>query len=70
MTAADGTTVRLPELDTHCDRLVTQHTDRGFDEQVVRARLDHICGRLASARVRTYLPLLVERALRIELEVV
>jgi hypothetical protein len=58
----------LPELDQHRHRLITQYLERGVDESVVLERLTLICQRFAAARIRSYLPVLVERALRAELE--
>lgn len=57
----------IPELDAHRERIVAEHTDRGHDEATVRAHFDRVCGRLSGARVRSYLPILVERAMRSEL---
>ena len=57
----------VPELDAHRDRIVAEHTAHGHDEKAVRARLDAVCARFSGARVRSYLPVLVERALRDEL---
>lgn len=57
----------IPEIDQHRERLVAEHVDRGFAEADVRAQLDRVCHRLSGARVRGYLPVLVERALRTEL---
>lgn len=70
MTAAtlhveDTATDDIPELDGRREMLVEQYAGRaGVDEATVRARLDAICRRLADARVRSYLPVLVERRLR------
>ena len=55
----------LPELGHRREQLVALYAHRaGVDEETVRARLDAICRRLAGARVRSYLPVLVERGLR------
>jgi hypothetical protein len=57
----------IPEIAQKRERLVAEHVDRGFAEDDVRAHLDDVCRRLSGARVRSYLPVLVERALRAEL---
>ena len=43
--------------------------ERGLDEATVRERLDAVCRRLSGARVRGYLPVLVERGLKESLAV-
>jgi hypothetical protein len=55
---------QLAELES---RLLAQYVDQGVTESRVRATLERVRGRFAGARVRTFLPILVERAARQEL---
>jgi hypothetical protein len=55
---------QLAELES---RLLAQYVDQGVSENRVRAALERVRERFAGARVRTFLPILVERAARREL---
>jgi hypothetical protein len=48
-------------------RLVAQYVDRGVNEGRVRAIVEQLRSRFADARVRTFVPILIERAARREL---
>jgi hypothetical protein len=48
-------------------RLVAQYADQGVNEGRVRAIVEQVRSRFANARVRTFVPILVERAARQEL---
>jgi hypothetical protein len=48
-------------------RLVAQYADRGINEGRVRAIVEQVRSRFVNARVRTFVPILVERAARQEL---
>jgi len=48
-------------------RLVAQYADQGVNEGRVRAIVEQVRSRFANARVRTFVPILVERAARREL---
>lgn len=62
---SDVATPDVPELGARREQLVALYAGReDLDEATVRARLDAICRRLSGARVRSYLPVLVERGLR------
>lgn len=69
MTISESQTAEhLPELDPHRPRLIARYTERGIDESVAQQRLALICQRFGAARIRSYLPVLVERALKADLE--
>jgi hypothetical protein len=55
---------QLAELES---RLLAQYVDQGVNENRVRATLERVRASFAGARVRTFLPILVERAARREL---
>ncbi|MDT7636049.1 MAG: hypothetical protein QOC83_337 [Pseudonocardiales bacterium] len=55
---------QLAELES---RLLAQYVDQGVSENRVRTTLERVLARFAGARVRTFLPILVERAARREL---
>ncbi|MDT7664707.1 MAG: hypothetical protein QOD04_4263 [Pseudonocardiales bacterium] len=55
---------QLAELES---RLLAQYVDQGVSENRVRTTLERVLVRFAGARVRTFLPILVERAARREL---
>jgi hypothetical protein len=57
----------IPESARHRQRLIERHTTRGVDESIVSEHLDRIIRRLAGARIRGYLPILVKRALDAQL---
>jgi hypothetical protein len=48
-------------------RLVAQYADQGVNEGRVRAIVEQVRSRFTNARVRTFVPILVERAARQEL---
>ena len=48
-------------------RLVAQYGDQGVNEGRVRAIVEQVRDRFANARIRTFVPILVERAARQEL---
>jgi hypothetical protein len=48
-------------------RLVAQYADQGVNEGRVRAIVEQVRSRFVNARVRTFVPILVERAARQEL---
>lgn len=48
-------------------RLVAQYADQGVNEGRVRAIVEQVRSRFVDARVRTFVPILVERAARQEL---
>ncbi|HWN31097.1 MAG TPA: hypothetical protein VNP03_00050 [Pseudonocardia sp.] len=45
-------------------RLVAQYADRGVNEGRVRAIVEQLRSQFADARIRTFVPILVERAAR------
>ncbi|HEX4250138.1 MAG TPA: hypothetical protein VH008_31360 [Pseudonocardia sp.] len=55
---------QLADVET---RLVAHYADQGVNEGRVRAIVEQVRSRFADARIRTFVPILVERAARQEL---